>query len=86
MSPVPTQSPSIVLRVPIVCQLLPTRKSVCYISNNNIFANVGRVTTVSRVNPRPQSLGRTEKLFFQFIFFSGVFLVAYCYCHLAYVI
>jgi len=33
-------------------------------SASSIFANVGRVTTVSHHNAHPQSLGPTEKLFF----------------------
>ena len=36
---VPTQSPTFVLGVPIVHQLLPTPKSVCYISNNTYSAD-----------------------------------------------
>ena len=61
---VPTQNPTFVVGVLIVCQLLPTP---------------GLVTTVcllyhcSHVNAHPQCLGHTEKLFFQFIFFGCFF-------------
>jgi len=39
---VSTQSPTFVLGVPIVRQLLPTPKSVCYISNNTYSASFSR--------------------------------------------
>jgi len=37
---VPTQSPTFVLGVPIVRQLLPNPKPVCYVSNNTYSALV----------------------------------------------
>jgi len=49
---VPTQSPTFVLGVPIVRQLLPTpKKSVCYISKNNYSASFSRFCPIWRWQP-----------------------------------
>ena len=48
---VPTQSPTFVLGVPIVRQLLPTPKSVCYISNYTYSASFSRFCPIWRWQP-----------------------------------
>jgi len=47
----PTKSPTFVLGVAIVRQLLPTPKSVCYISNNTYSASFSRFCPIWRWQP-----------------------------------
>jgi len=57
---VPTQSHTFVLRVQIVSQLLPTPKSVCYISNNTHSASFSRFCPICRWQPCCKFLPKTE--------------------------